>query len=100
MIVPSVVATPFGMSLGFLTEFGMLPIEIEHRVCASCAVCPNALKMNDPDCQNDGTLRALNNTDYLNCAYCNCPKEWKGAECNCEMHIVDCSAQMLSIFPV
>ncbi|GMH44385.1 hypothetical protein BSKO_12319 [Bryopsis sp. KO-2023] len=45
-------------------------------------VCPNALAVGDPSCKHGGTLRAINNTDYKNCAYCKCPSEWAGAECN------------------
>ncbi len=55
--------------------------------CARDAVCPNSLAQNDPKCQNGGRLHANNSTMegteyYANCAYCDCPDGWGGADCS------------------
>jgi len=59
--------------------------------CAHDAVCPNSLAQNDPKCQNGGRLHANNSTMegeeyYANCAYCDCPHGWGGADCSGAMH--------------
>ncbi|KAK3261359.1 hypothetical protein CYMTET_29729 [Cymbomonas tetramitiformis] len=45
--------------------------------------CYNALDNDKPHCYNNGTLHTHygNTKDPVNCATCDCPKEWKGADC-------------------
>ncbi|KAK3261922.1 hypothetical protein CYMTET_29200 [Cymbomonas tetramitiformis] len=44
--------------------------------------CYNGINNDKPHCYNNGTLHVEGNTkDPVNCATCDCPKEWKGADC-------------------
>ena len=50
-------------------------------------MCPNSLAKDDPKCLNGGRLHANNSTMegpeyYANCAYCDCPHGWGGADCS------------------
>ncbi len=66
-----------------------VPTVPPHKPMASIllAVCPNSLAKDDPKCHNGGRLHANNSTMegaeyYANCAYCDCPDGWGGADCS------------------
>lgn len=80
---------------GCLVMFGEASIRCAGVFMCSknvCAVCPNALKFNDPSCKNGGRLHADNSTHeeperYNNCVQCDCPPQWTGIDCSCELRL-------------